>query len=67
VPRNGRTLRFLAERHRVQTLMVATSTRQGSSPRYLEAIRDLGLVRVKELPHPLDPGVTLLLFERPRY
>ncbi len=67
VPKNRRTLRLLAERHHVQTLMVATNTRQGSSPRYLEAIRDLGLVRVKELPHPLQPGVTLLLFERPRY
>jgi hypothetical protein len=66
LPRNGRTLRLLAERYPLRTLMVATNTRQGSSPRYLKTIGALGFVRTRDLPHPLQPGVRLLLFERPR-
>jgi hypothetical protein len=66
VPRNSRTLRLLARKHHVQTIIVATNTRQGSSPRFLATIRDLGLVRVREGPHPSNPKTKLLVFERPR-
>jgi 4-amino-4-deoxy-L-arabinose transferase-like glycosyltransferase len=66
VPRNSRTLRLLARKYHVQTIIVATNTRQGNSSRFLETIRDLGLVRVREGPHPANPKMKLLVFERPR-
>jgi hypothetical protein len=64
VPRNSRTLRLLAEKHPLHTIMVATDTPAGSSRRYLDTIRDLGLVQTGEMPHPLKPHTRLLLFER---
>jgi hypothetical protein len=66
VPRNSRTLRLLAQKHHVQTIIVTTDTRAGNSPRYLKTILDLGLVRTREVPHPSRPDTKLLLFERPR-
>jgi 4-amino-4-deoxy-L-arabinose transferase-like glycosyltransferase len=64
VPRNTRTLRLLAETHPVRTVIMREDELRGRRPAYRNALRDIGLVRAREIPHPFRGGVTLVLFER---
>jgi hypothetical protein len=64
VPRNTRTLRLLAKTHPVRTVIMREDELRGRRPAYRNALRDIGLVRAREIPHPFRDGVTLVLFER---
>jgi hypothetical protein len=64
VPRNTRTLRLLAETHPLQTVIMREDELRGRRPAYRQALRDIGLLRGREIPHPFRRGVTLVVFER---
>ena len=63
VPRNTRTLRLLAETYPVQTVIMRKDELRGRRPAYEKALRDIGLVRRREIPHPFRDHVTLVLFQ----
>jgi hypothetical protein len=66
LPRNAKTVSRLAEVYRIDAFIVTTQTNAGHSRSYRRAILDAGLVPTLETVHPLYPGVTVTVYERPR-
>jgi hypothetical protein len=64
IPGNDETFKLLAEKHRVQTVILFSWDLEEGGRLSERTLNDAGLVRIREFQH-VDPEVTYVLFQRP--